>query len=135
MTARSRRHTWEWQSTVARRSSRGVLALIAFVELEVTLTAVAIGISLRGRSRAITLAATAVGASATALGLASVWMVWFVAPWCVADPNLVACAATRAGDSGFVYVAEIAALEWAWMVGVALLARFVAARNLAHVSS
>ena len=112
-----------------------MLALVAFVELEVTMTAIAIGTSLRGRSRTATLAATGLAATATALGLVLAWLVWFVAPACVGDPSFMACTSDRAGASPFVYVAEIAALEWAWMLGVALIARFVAERNLAHVSS
>ena len=112
-----------------------MLALIAFIELEVTLTAIASGVSLRARSRVATFAATGLAACATALGLVSVWMLWFVAPWCVADQNLIGCVAGRAGRSEFVYVAEITALQWTWMLGVALVARFVAQRNPAHVSS
>ena len=113
----------------------GVLALIAFVELEAALTAIASGVSLRTRHRAATFVAMGLGAGAIALGLGMVWMVWFVAPWCVADPNVIACAAGRAGSGGLLYFAEIATLEWAWMLGVALIARFVAERDRAHVSS
>lgn len=111
-----------------------MVALLAFVELEVTFTAIAIGVSLRARSRAATFATTALGASATALGLGLAWTVWFVAPWCIADSNFAACTAGQVGIGGLVFVAEMAALQWAWMLGIALLARFVAERNLAHVS-
>lgn len=111
-----------------------MLALLAFVELEVTLTAAAIGYSLRARSRAYTFGATALGAALTALGLVFAWIVWFVAPACVGDPDLVGCTTDRVGVDGLIYVVEIALLEWAWMLGVSLVARFVAERNLAQVS-
>lgn len=111
-----------------------MVALIAFVELEVTFSAIALGISLRSRLRAATYGATALAAAATAAALGVVWMVWFVAPWCVADPSLLACTAGQVGFGGLAFVAEIAALQWAWMLGVALVARYVAERNVARVS-
>ena len=100
-----------------------MVALLAFAELEITLTAIAIGVSFRARSRAVTIAATALGASATAFGLVFAWIVWFVAPACIGDPNLIGCTTNRVGVEGFVYVLEVALLEWAWMVGVSLIAR------------
>jgi hypothetical protein len=100
-----------------------MLALLAFVELEVTLTALAIGYSLRARPRAYTVGATALAAALTALGLVFAWVVWFVAPACVSDPNLIGCTSDRVGVDGVVYVVEIALLEWAWMIGVSLFAR------------
>ena len=100
-----------------------MLALLAFVELEITLSAIAIGVSLRARSRAVTFAATAFAAAATAVGLVFAWIVWFVAPACLGDPNLIGCTTDRVGVQGFVYVVEIALLEWVWMVGVSLMAR------------
>src|SRR5579859_3558674 len=100
-----------------------MLALLAFVELEVTLTAAAIGYSLRARSPAYTFGATALGAALTAPGLVFAWIVWFVAPACIGDPNLVGCTTDRVGVEPVVYVVEIAVLEWAWMVGVSLTAR------------
>ena len=100
-----------------------MLALLAFVELEVTLTAVAIGVSLRGRSRAFTFAATAVSATVLAVGLVFAWIVWFVAPACIGDPNLIGCTSDRAGAASLGYVPELALLEWAWMVAVSLIAR------------
>lgn len=111
-----------------------MLALIALVQLDVTLTAIAIGVSFRARTRAATFGATAVSAAATGLAALLAWMAWFVAPACLVDPNVVACTAGRVGVNGFVYVSEIALLEWAWMLGVSLIARFVVERRLARVS-
>lgn len=111
-----------------------MVVLMAFVELEVTFSAIAMGVALRTRSRAATYGATALAAAATAAGLGVAWTVWFVAPWCIADPNLLACTAGQVGFGGLVFVMEIAALQWAWMLGVALLARFTAERNAARVA-
>ena len=111
-----------------------MVALIAFVELEATFSAIAMGVSLRSRSRAATYGATALAAVATAAGLGVAWAVWFVAPWCIADPSLVACTAGQVGFGGLAFVTEIAALEWAWMLGVALVARFAAERSRAQLS-
>jgi len=36
--------------------------------------------------------------------------------------------------NALAYAPEVAVPEWAWMLGVALLARFVAARTLARIS-
>lgn len=112
-----------------------MIPLIAFVQLEVTLTAIAIGVSFRARRRAATLGLTAAGAAATGLGLVFAWIVWFVAPWCLGDTNLFVCTAGQAGANSLLYALEIAVLEWTWMLGLALVARFVTGRNLAHVSS
>jgi hypothetical protein len=111
-----------------------MVALIAFLELEVTLSAIAIGVSFRRRSRVTTFALTALAASVTALGLVLAWIVWFVAPACIADANLIGCTAGRAGAQGLIYAPELALLEWAWMLGVSLIARYVAGRDLAHIS-
>ena len=111
-----------------------MMPLVAFVVLELTLSAIAIGVSFRARPRAATFAATAFGATATAGGLVLAWLVWVVAPGCLGDPNLIGCTTAHVGVQAFVYVLEIALLEWAWMLGVSLIARFVAGRNLAHVS-
>jgi hypothetical protein len=104
-----------------------VLALIAFVELDVTLTAIAIGVSLRGRPRAVTFAVTALGAVATGLALMSAWLVWLVAPNCIGDPDLLTCTAGRLGAGAVASLAEVALLEWAWMLGVALTVRAIPA--------
>ncbi|HKC19383.1 MAG TPA: hypothetical protein VKE27_07085 [Candidatus Dormibacteraeota bacterium] len=105
-----------------------MLALLAFVELDVTLTAIAIGLSLRDRPRPATFGVTALAAIATGLALVLAWLVWLVAPACVADPNVLTCTAGRAGFGALAYLAEVTALEWAWMLGVALLARSMPAR-------
>lgn len=109
-----------------------MIPLIAFVQLEVTLTAIAIGVSFRGRNRAATFALTAATAAATGLGVVFAWIVWFVAPWCLSDQNLIGCTTDGVGVQGFVYACEIALVEWAWMLGVSLIARFVAERRLAR---
>lgn len=111
-----------------------MIPLVLFVQLEVTLTAIAIGVSFRARHRAATFGATAASAAATGLALVFVWIVWFVAPWCLADPNLIACTAGQAGTNSLLLVLEIALLEWAWMLCLALGARFVAGRHVAHLS-
>lgn len=112
-----------------------MLALAAFVQLEVTLIAIAIGVSFRARSRAATFGVTAASAAATGFAGVCAWIIWFAAPWCVApDTNLIACTAGLAGMNALAYAPEVAVPEWAWMLGVALLARFVAARTLARIS-
>ncbi|HET9780838.1 MAG TPA: hypothetical protein VFR33_03580 [Candidatus Dormibacteraeota bacterium] len=107
---------------------------MAFLELEVTLTAIVIGVSLRARPRTATFGATAFGAGATAVGLVFAWLVWFVAPGCLTHADLIGCTAGQVGVQGFVYVFEMALLQWAWMLGVSLIARFVAERRVTHVS-
>lgn len=100
-----------------------MLALIVFVALDLTLTAIAIGVSLRRRRRAATVGATALVSAATVLGTALVWLLWTVAPACITDPNVLGCTAGRAGVGAFVPIADIALLGWAWMSGVAMVAR------------
>lgn len=111
-----------------------MIALIAFVELEVTFSAIAMGVSLRSRPMAALFGATALAATAAAAGVGLAWVVWFAAPWCLADPSFLACTAGQVGFGGLAFVAEIAALQWAWMLGVALVARFAAERNAARAA-
>lgn len=111
-----------------------MVALIAFGALEVTFSAIAMGVSLRARSRAATFGGTALAATATATGVGLVWVVWFAAPWCVADPNFLACTAGQVGFGGLAFVVQTSALLWAWMLGVALVARFAAERSRAQLS-
>lgn len=110
-----------------------MLALIAFVELDLTLTAIAIGVSLGARRPSATVAATGLVTAVAMLGGALAWTVWMVAPACIADPNLVACTAGRAGGGqAALFVGEIGLLEWAWTVGVALVARSTLVRARVH---
>ena len=92
------------------------------------------GLSLRTRNRAITAGATAASAVATAFGVVCIWIVWFVAPWCLGDANLISCTAGQAGSNAVLLAVEIAALEWGWMLGVALIARFAAERSRVQLS-
>ena len=103
-----------------------MLALIAFVELDVTLTAIAVGISLRRRPVAATLAVTALSAGATVAGVGLAWSVWMVAPACVAQLDPVGCIGRQLPAGIGVLAFEIVLAQWLWMLAVALAARFFA---------
>ena len=104
-----------------------MLALIAFVELDVTLTAIAVGISLGRRPVAATLAVTALLAGATVAVVGLAWNVWMVAPACVGELDPVGCIGRQlAADIGMLAF-EILLAQWFWMLAVALAARFFAA--------
>ena len=65
-----------------------ILALVA-CEVDLTLTAGAIGIGMRRSSLAATVAATGLISSVFAAAIFLVWILWFVAPACVAGGQFV----------------------------------------------
>lgn len=111
-----------------------LIPLVLLVEADLTLTAIALGVSLRRRRRGVTFAASALMASGIALAMVLIWLLWLVAPACLGDLNPGGCIGGRVAGAGLEYASEIALAQWFWMLGVALCARFVAERNLAHVS-
>jgi hypothetical protein len=111
-----------------------LIPLLFLVEADVTLTAIALGVSLRGWRTGVTIAASALVATGIAVAMVLIWVLWLVAPGCLGDPNPGVCVGGRVGGAGLLYASEIALIQWFWMLGVALCARFVAERNLAHVS-
>lgn len=111
-----------------------LIPLLLLAEIDLTLTAVALGGSLSKRNRAFTVAATALVALAIALSMVLIWVLWSAAPGCLGDANPAACTAARLAGPDLLYVSEITLIQWFWMLGVALVARFVAERSLARVS-
>jgi len=109
-----------------------VVALVA-CEADLTLAACAIGLGLRRRHNALTFLASGGVALGFALAVFLVWMLWVVAPGCLGDDSLLGCVSGRA-ESGFPFVGLGALGQWAWMLVVALCARLVSEKNLAHVS-
>jgi hypothetical protein len=111
-----------------------LIPLLVLVEADVTLTAIALGVSLGRWPRAVTFAASALVSTGIAAAVVLIWVLWLVAPSCLGGSNPGACIGGRVAGPGLVYASEIAFMQWFWMLGVALCARFVAERNLAHVS-
>ncbi len=108
--------------------------LIVIFEADLTLTAVALGFSLRARGVPATVVSTVLLAIGVALAWFMVLVLWAVAPSCIGAADQGACVESRIGMEAFTNVLLGAGAESAWLVGVALGARFAATRDLAHVS-
>jgi hypothetical protein len=101
-------------------------AIVLLLACEVELTVISAAIGWRFANSYIVMitgACSALCASA-AFGL---WLMWFVVPACIVNSD---CAMP---SSAWIYLAGGAALQWAWMLAIALSARFAKTRNLAHV--
>ena len=96
-----------------------ILALVA-CEVDLTLTAGAIGIGLRRSSLAATVAATGLISSVFAAAIFLVWILWFVAPACVAGGT---CPGQSELSRPYAYLAAGAVAQWGWMLAVALATR------------
>jgi hypothetical protein len=105
-----------------------VIAVLA-CEADLTIGAAAIGLALRNRSLPITVLATAGASIGFALAVFGLWALWFVGPRCV-----VGGAGCEVPASSLAYLGSGAAVQWLWMLAIALTARFAKNRDLAHVS-
>lgn len=99
--------------------------LLAACEVELTIVAVGLGLNLRPTWA---VAATAAIAGGFALAVFGLWAMWFVAPGCIVNSDCEVPA------SSYANLVAGAAAQWTWLLAVALGARFVKSRNLAHVS-
>lgn len=100
------------------------LALLA-CEAELTVVAVAVGWRFPNPRAAMITAAISI---AFAVALFGLWLLWFVAPGCVVNAD---CAVPA---SSYANLGAGASLQWAWLLAIALGARFAKSRNLAHIS-
>ena len=96
-----------------------ILALVA-CEVDLTLTAGAIGIGLGRSSLAATVVATGLISSLCAALIFLVWILWFVAPACVAGGT---CPGQSELSRPYAYLAAGAVAQWGWMLAVALATR------------
>jgi hypothetical protein len=104
------------------------LFLLLACEADLAMGAVAIGLSLRSSRVAITVVLTGALSIAFVVALFVLWAMWFVAPGCIVSSD---CAVP---GSSYANLAAGAAAQWAWMLAIALGARFAKKRTLAHVS-
>ena len=98
--------------------------LLLACEVELTVISTAIGWRF-ANSYIVTI--TAACSALCASAVFGLWLLWFIAPACIVNSD---CAIP---SSSYAYLAGGAAVQWAWMLAVALSARFAKTRNLAHV--
>lgn len=97
------------------------ILILAACELELTLTAAGLGLAMRSRPPAATLLATGLISIGFASAMFAIWVLWFVAPACVAAAS--ACARLADLSEPVAFLATGAVLQWAWLSGFALAFR------------
>ena len=96
-----------------------ILPLLA-CEVDLTLTAGAIGIGLRRSTPAATVVVTGLISLVFAAAIFLVWILWFVAPACVAGGT---CPGQSELSRPYLFLAAGAVVQWGWMLAVALATR------------